>query len=57
MEKQPSVWIDDEVERNMPLCLTSKMEKTRTICNPIQTEISHMKDNTGLHLNKSYMMI
>ena len=38
MEKRLSVWIDDEVERNMPLSQAIIMEKARTIFNHIQNE-------------------
>ncbi|KAK2578210.1 hypothetical protein KPH14_000944 [Odynerus spinipes] len=38
MEKRLSIWIDDEVERNMPLSQAIIMEKAITIFNHIQNE-------------------
>lgn len=40
MEKRLSIWIDDEIERNMPLSQSIIMEKARRIFNYIQTEAS-----------------
>lgn len=40
MEKRLSIWIDDEIERNMPLSQFIIMEKARSIFNYIQVEAS-----------------
>lgn len=40
MEKRLSIWIDDEIERNMPLSQSIIMEKARRIFNYIQAEAS-----------------
>lgn len=40
MEKRLSIWIDDEIERNMPLSQSIIMEKARRIFNYIQVEAS-----------------
>ena len=38
MEKRLSIWIDDEIDRNMPLSQSIIMEKARRIFNYIQAE-------------------
>ena len=45
MEKRLSIWIDDEVERNMPLSQAIIMEKARTIFNHIQNEKGDTSEN------------
>ncbi|XP_067142502.1 tigger transposable element-derived protein 1-like [Centruroides vittatus] len=45
MEKRLSIWIDDEVERNMPLSQAIIMEKARKIFNHIQNEKSDTSEN------------
>ncbi|GFT85634.1 uncharacterized protein TNCV_4253471 [Trichonephila clavipes] len=40
MEKRLSIWIDNEIERNMPLSQSIIMEKVRRIFNYIQVEAS-----------------
>ena len=44
MEKRLSIWIDDEIERNMPLSQSIIMEKTRRIFNHIQAEASDISE-------------
>ena len=41
MEKWLSIWIDDEIERNMPLSQSIIIEKARRIFNYIQAEASN----------------
>ena len=45
MEKRLFIWIDDEVERNMPLSEAIIMEKARTIFNHIQNEKGDTSEN------------
>lgn len=44
MEKRLSIWIDDEIERNMPLSQSIIMEKARRIFNYIQVEASDISE-------------
>lgn len=44
MEKRLSIWIDDEIERNMPLSQSIIMEKARRIFNYIQAEASDISE-------------
>ncbi|CAK9801784.1 Tigger transposable element-derived protein 1 [Anthophora plagiata] len=44
MEKRLSIWIDDEIERNMPLNQSIIMEKARRIFNYIQVEASDISE-------------
>ncbi|XP_067132080.1 tigger transposable element-derived protein 1-like [Centruroides vittatus] len=45
MEKRLSLWIDDEVECNMPLSQAIVMEKARKIFNHIQNEKGDTSEN------------
>ncbi|CAK9816146.1 Tigger transposable element-derived protein 1 [Anthophora plagiata] len=44
MERRLSIWIDDEIERNMPLSQSIIMEKARRIFNYIQVEASDISE-------------
>ncbi|GFU65951.1 uncharacterized protein TNCV_1397601 [Trichonephila clavipes] len=44
MGKRLSIWIDDEIERNMPLRQSITMEKARRIFNYIQAEASDISE-------------
>lgn len=44
MEKRLSIWIDDEIERNLPLSQSIIMEKARRIFNYIQVEASDISE-------------
>ncbi|XP_015910267.1 tigger transposable element-derived protein 1-like [Parasteatoda tepidariorum] len=44
MEKRQSIWIDHEIERNMPLSQSIIMEKARRIFNCIQVEVSDIRE-------------
>lgn len=48
MEKRLSIWIDDEIECNMPLSQSIIMKKARRIFSYIQAEVSDISETLSL---------